>query len=361
MRTHSTLALALGAVGLLGLAACQDAGVNSTGSEYMPDMAHSIAYEANTYFDYYQNTWEETSVKRKYELAQPGTPVQGTVPRGYAGYYLAGGEPGTAGPTYAAEAEVMQELYGLTDKVQAKAVPINGSAPYYYVDTEADRLRAIADNQENPFPITVDGLKRGAELYNIFCAICHGENGGGNGWIYENGAYPAAPANFLQESWVDTSAGLYYHAIMYGKNVMGAYKDKMNYEERWQIIHHIRALQAKEFKKTYDENGNDLTPREALPIANSPLYVANFLESFSREPIEVESQESTAPDVVGSPKPSNQVQLGKVNPARVLDSTYRVRPGVPVEELNDGIDDAIEPDLMDEKVGTERTIRRDIR
>jgi len=33
--------------------ACQQPGVNSTGSEYMPDMGHSIAYEANHYNYYY--------------------------------------------------------------------------------------------------------------------------------------------------------------------------------------------------------------------------------------------------------------------------------------------------------------------
>ena len=37
--------------------ACQQPGVNSTGSEYMPDMAHSVAYEANYYAYYYHNTW----------------------------------------------------------------------------------------------------------------------------------------------------------------------------------------------------------------------------------------------------------------------------------------------------------------
>ena len=31
---------------------CQQAGGDTTGSEYMPDMAHSIAYEAN-YYNYY--------------------------------------------------------------------------------------------------------------------------------------------------------------------------------------------------------------------------------------------------------------------------------------------------------------------
>ena len=320
---------------LAALAACQDPAENQTGSEYMPDMGHSIAYEANTYFDYYLNTWDSASVKRKYALAQPGTPVKGTVPRGYAGYVLAGGDQVAAAGDFRAEAAVMRELYGLDGKVQTRAVPVNGSAPYYYVDTEDDRRRAIAEITANPFPITEDGLKRGAELYNIFCAICHGENGGGNGWIYENGAYPAAPANFLQESWRDTAAGAYYHAIMYGKNVMGAYKDKMSYEERWQIIHHIRALQAKEFDATYSPDDNTVNPAEARPLSASPRYAGAFLESFSREPIEVESAESSAPDVVGSPAPGQQTQLGERNPSEVLDA-------VPEPSTEDPLQEAIE-------------------
>ena len=344
MRTthHTPVALAVAAA--LALGACAEAEENQTGSEYMPDMAHSIAYESNTFFDYYQNTWDSASVKDKYELAQPGTPVQGTVPRGYAGYYLAGlrGAPesasGGARAEFAAQEEAMEELYGLAGAVQARRTPLSPKAPYYYVDTEEDRLRAAAEVTENPFPITADGLKRGAELYNTFCAICHGESGNGNGWIYENGAYPAAPRNFLVQEWVDTSAGLYYHAFMYGKNVMGAYKDKVSYEERWQIIHHIRALQAKEFEAEYTEASNTLVPAEASPIANRPQY-ARFLESFSREPIEVESEESSAPDVVGE-APGERVQLGEVNPAEALDTLPVPPEGEPLQDELDGSEDS---------------------
>jgi len=326
MRMNPTIFLV---AAVLLLAACQDAKENQTGSEYMPDMAHSIAYEANTYFDYYQNSWEETSVKNKYDLAQPGTPVKGTVPRGYAGYSLA--EAGESSPGYQAEMAVMNELYGMSGKTQTISTPVNGYAPYYYVDTEADRARAIAEMPGNPFPITVDGLKRGAELYNLFCAICHGEKGDGNGYIYELGTYPAAPRNFLEQTWVDTSAGLYYHAMMYGKNVMGAYSDKVSYEERWQIIHHIRALQAKEFEQTYDAETNTLTPGEAQPVASNPQYAA-FLESFSPEPIDVESAESTSPGVVGSPGPLDDVQLGQRNPAAPRDSTAAMTIGSEEED-----------------------------
>jgi len=56
----------------------------------------------------------------------------------------------------------------------------------------------------------------------------------------------------------EASNGRYYHAIMYGKNKMGAYKDKIGYEERWQVIHYIRSLQAKELKKEYNQIVNTL-------------------------------------------------------------------------------------------------------
>jgi len=54
---------------------------------------------------------------------------------------------------------------------------------------------------------------------------------------------------------------------MHGKNVMGGYADKISYEERWQVIHYIRALQAAEHKKTYSETENTLN-NSAVPGAS---------------------------------------------------------------------------------------------
>ena len=273
------LAYSLFVLGLSALVGCSGPDENSPGAEYMPDMAHSIAYEANTYFDYYYNSWDSASVKSKYELVQPGLPVKGTVPRGYASQYFAG--VGAGEGAVSAQANALAGLYGLTDNIQDISTAVNGNVPYYYEDSDVERLRAIADIRNNPFPITEDGLARGKELYNIFCGICHGAKGDGNGIIYENGKYPAKPANFLQEAWVDTSSGAYYHAIMHGKNVMGRYADKVSYEERWQIIHHIRGLQAREFKKEYTDEANTLVPSQALPAATNPRYAKAMEASFS--------------------------------------------------------------------------------
>jgi hypothetical protein len=45
---------------------------------------------------------------------------------------------------------------------------------------------------------------------------------------------------------------------MYGKNLMGAYKDKLSYEERWQVIHYVRSLQAKDKGLVYSQLENTL-------------------------------------------------------------------------------------------------------
>ncbi|HKK73708.1 MAG TPA: cytochrome c [Saprospiraceae bacterium] len=249
-------------VAVLVLNACKPAGGEFAGSEYMPDMAHSIAYEANVYTDYSLNTWDSASVLTLKELSNPKKPVDGTVPRGYAGVALD-----------AEHASDMMNVMSGKDAVNSISVPPNGSVPYYYDDTEEERNRAIAEIVENPFPISEAGLARGEELYNIFCGICHGEEGNGLGYIYDNeknpnAKYIAAPANFLVEPHISASNGRYYHAIMYGKNVMGAYKDKISYEERWQVIHYIRSLQADELGLEYNQTSNTFKPEAGTPAGD---------------------------------------------------------------------------------------------
>jgi hypothetical protein len=229
---------------------CGPANGNDPGHEYMPDMGHAVSYEANVVDPYSYNHWEKESTKSVYELSIPRVPVAGTIARGYAGI--------AAQSSDEAKSEMMKTLRGNGNS--SVAVPVNGSAPYYYVDTEDDRLRATADITKNPFPITKNGLMRGKELYTIFCAICHGDKAAGNGYLYDSpdAKYPAAPANLVSDVFIAASEGRFYHGIMYGKNVMGSYADKLSYEERWQVIHYIRSLQAEVKGMKYNESENTL-------------------------------------------------------------------------------------------------------
>lgn len=57
---------------------------------------------------------------------------------------------------------------------------------------------------------------------------------------------------------------------MYGKNVMGGYSDKLSYQERWEVIHYIRSLQAKVRGVTYGEAAattSNTAPSEEAPAS----------------------------------------------------------------------------------------------
>ncbi len=227
MKLFSTLLLAA-LFSTVFMTSCGHAGKNKTGKEYMPDMVVSVAYDANKYVDYGRNNWDEESVKTRKELAMHNLPVAHTIPRGYAG-----------------GASSMKAVHG-RDKLNSIATPVNGYVPFYYGDSPEERDRAIAEIQSNPFPISDKALATGKKLFNINCAICHGKKADGNGYLArDDSPYPAAPANLMQDRFIDQNNGLYYYTIMKGRNLMGYFYDKLSYEERWDVIHYIRSMQAK--------------------------------------------------------------------------------------------------------------------
>lgn len=244
---------------------CQQAGGEQTGSELIPDMGHSIAYEANVSSKYDLNSWDDQSVKSYRELIQPRLPVNGTIPRGFSSV-------GVSDETFATAEEAVAYTVNRMKGDNGISYQPNGSVPYYFPDTEDGRQLATQQLRFNPFPITQDGIARGQELFNLYCAICHGDKGDGGGHLVEGptAKYPAQPANFLLDDLINSSNGRYYHAIVYGKNAMGAHADKLSYEERWQVIHYIRTLQAKEKKVEYSSTSNTLNPEFGVPQAQVP-------------------------------------------------------------------------------------------
>jgi mono/diheme cytochrome c family protein len=223
---RSSLYLYVVALAAIIFSSCGRSGGEFTGREYMPDMAHSIAKEAN-YSTYYQfNTWGGEEAYRSF-FAELNLPVKGTIP-----FNAAKSDNASRGLTF---------------------------PQYHFPNTDAGREMAIAQILDNPVrPSDPDELKavlaKGKNLYNIYCASCHGEKGDGNGKLYDsgNGPYPAAPANYLKDEFVNASEGRYYHAIMHGKGVMLSHADKLSHDERWMVIHYIRSMQAKEKKVKYD-------------------------------------------------------------------------------------------------------------
>jgi cytochrome c553 len=245
---------------------CSPAGKNKTGHEYMPDMYHPVTFEANNYSAYFWNTWDKSSVQTKAALSQPRAAVEGSIARGYTGVYYG-------------DASALDVVHGKNAN-NAIATPVNGQVPFYYQNTEEDRVRCEQDMVANPFPIVNANLDKAKPLYNTYCGVCHGEKGDGQGYLYAGpqAKYPAAPKNLIGDDMISAGNGRYYFAIMYGKNMMGGYAEKLSFEERWQVIHYIRSLQAKAKNFEYSEKSNTLSnvekpaKGEATGASRNPQY-----------------------------------------------------------------------------------------
>ena len=105
--------------------------------------------------------------------------------------------------------------------------------------TKADAERAV----EAIIGTITDCLKRGEEVFNVNCAICHGESGDGLG-ITSHCGVPGI-ANLTQETYAQAAYpdGRLFDVISNGKGNMGPYKHNVNLRDRWAIVAYVRALQ----------------------------------------------------------------------------------------------------------------------
>lgn len=96
---------------------------------------------------------------------------------------------------------------------------------------------------ENPMELNRDFLNRGRQMYDIYCAMCHGGTGDGQG-IIMTGDYGYVPApTFHRSASYEMPEGELYSAIANGIRNMPAYNTQIKVEDRWAIVAYIRALQ----------------------------------------------------------------------------------------------------------------------
>ena len=92
-----------------------------------------------------------------------------------------------------------------------------------------------------PFEVTMPVLERGQQQFNIYCAVCHGRTGAGNGMIVQRG-FPAPPS-LHEQRLREAPPGHYYDVITNGFGVMYSYANRVQPADRWAITAYIRALQ----------------------------------------------------------------------------------------------------------------------
>lgn len=184
---------------------------NWPGREYMPDMAHSQAYE--TYVPgpgSRQPSNQMVNLTNMEQVFSDGMsarlPVPGTIARGQSTYAFGNDSMG-----YELAGRNLVNPYG------------RGS--------EAD-------------------LKVGKEMYTIYCAMCHGAKGAGKGKVSAAGGGPLASIpNYFSAAYISMSEGKMFHSVQHGKNLMGSYASQLNKEERWKVIAYIKKMQADHIAK----------------------------------------------------------------------------------------------------------------
>ncbi len=134
-----------------------------------------------------------------------------------------------------------------------------GIDPVFFTGQDADGFVT-----ELPIELSYDLLLRGQERYDIFCAMCHGYTGEGDGMVVRRG-FPQ-PASFNEPRLLDASVGYYFGAMTNGFGRMYSYASRIPPEDRWAIAAYVRALQLSQ-NASIDDVPADV--RRALELGDS--------------------------------------------------------------------------------------------
>ena len=172
---------------LLGLSAlvtsCHD---NSKPNyQYMPNMYEPVSY----------NTYSESDAFKNGKEGQ--LPVEGTINRGY-------------------------EVYDYPNTPEA------------LVAVKAAELKSPIDT------LSTEDMDKAKGLFEIYCAICHGNGGNGQGKLVTQGKFLGVP------SYKDRviNQGSIFHVQTYGLNSMGSYANQLNPHERWLVAAYVMKLKS---------------------------------------------------------------------------------------------------------------------
>lgn len=98
--------------------------------------------------------------------------------------------------------------------------------------------------------LSEDRMARGRQMFNLYCAVCHGAAGDGQGITRAYGMN--ATANLHEERFRSMPEGEIFNTITNGKNTMLSYGPRIAPDDRWAIILYLRALQLSQNARVED-------------------------------------------------------------------------------------------------------------
>ena len=145
--------------------------------------------------------------------------------------------------------DAQEKQYFYSSEDVAKRNPIEGTVPYgYYKDDNSEfhygksPAGDLVNKVSNVMNVDEEFLKRGQERFNIYCSVCHGYTGEGNGLVPQKEEYNVIVTSLHSNLLDDKVDGYFFDIITNGKNNMASYAHQISPEDRWAIVAYIKAL-----------------------------------------------------------------------------------------------------------------------
>ena len=207
------------------LAGCSASG-DDPGSEYAPNMYHSVPYDPFTQIT------DEDAGRWATSIEYPDMPGDD---EGHAEYY----NSNLFNP---------HRMNMRTPPANTVMRNSNGWLPYR-LPNDSTGLR-MSNRLRNPLDSSAQVIAAGKALYEMYCDHCHGAKGEGDGKVaqgvtvdgQQKGAYAGVP-NYKADALINITEGHIFHVITYGKNLMWPHGSQINPEDRWKIAKYVKTLQ----------------------------------------------------------------------------------------------------------------------
>lgn len=140
---------------------------------------------------------------------------------------------------------VAYETYAESDAFKggvAAQVPPDGTIKRGFVPYEIPNTTEGYEHSKtvmtSPLDSTAVDMDKAKGLFDIYCAICHGTAGDGQGKLVKQQKFLGVP-NYKDRQ---ITVGSVFHVETYGLNSMGSYANQLSTDERWLVAQYVMQL-----------------------------------------------------------------------------------------------------------------------
>lgn len=211
--------LIIGFAGTALLASC-GAGDEDQGTEYAPNMYHSVAYEPYTQITDKESGRWLTSIEYRTDSAETNF-------SNHAEYY----NSNSLNP------------FHMNMRLPAPNTVSRNRSGYLPYRLGKDSLTFASASLVSPLDTTRNKafIAEGKILYEVYCDHCHGAKGEGDGKVADK---YAGVANLKGDAIKGVSEGHIFHVVTMGKGLMQPHGSQISVEDRWKIARYVKAMQA---------------------------------------------------------------------------------------------------------------------